>query len=78
MHGFVGEKISDWKVTRSLVQKLANNYRLPYFSITPTFSICPIHGYISGEHHTCPHEHSEEQLEKHGVEQEVLKEVQTK
>jgi ribonucleoside-triphosphate reductase len=78
LHGFVGEKISDWKVTRQLVKKIAYNYKLPYFSITPTFSICPVHGYISGEHHTCPHDHSEEQLDKYGVALEAVKEVETK
>jgi ribonucleoside-triphosphate reductase (formate) len=67
LHGFIGEKISDWKVTRELVKKIAHNYKLPYFSITPTFSICPVHGYISGEYHTCPHDHSEDDLEKYGV-----------
>ena len=71
LHGFVGEKISDWKVCRELVKKLAHNYKLPYFSITPTFSICPVHGYLDGEHNTCPHDHSEEELEKYGIELEV-------
>ena len=40
--------------TRAFVKKVAENYTLPYFSITPTFSVCPIHGYISGEHEFCP------------------------
>lgn len=71
LHGFVGEKISDWKVCRELVKKLAHNYKLPYFSITPTFSICPVHGYLNGEHNTCPHDHSEEELKKYGIELEV-------
>ena len=43
-----------------LVKRLAYNYKLPYFTISPTFSICPEHGYIPGEHHTCPHEVPEE------------------
>ena len=78
LHGFVGEKISDWKVARELVKKIAHNYSLPYFSLTPTFSICPVHGYIAGEHHTCPNDHTEEQLKKYGKVQEVIKEVESK
>ena len=71
LHGFIGEKISDWKVARELIKKVTANYKLPYFSITPTFSICPVHGYLSGEHFECPHEHSDEELEKYGVVKEV-------
>lgn len=52
-HGFIGEKI-DGGVTRNLVNKIVNNFKLPYFSITPTFSICSNHGYIVGEHFNCP------------------------
>jgi len=73
LHCFIGEKVTDWKVCRELVKKIANNYKLPYFSITPTFSICPIHGYLDGEHHECPHEHTTAQLNKHG--REVVKEA---
>jgi len=71
LHGFIGEKISDWKVARELIKKVTANYKLPYFSITPTFSICPIHGYLSGEHFECPHDHSEEELEKYGIVKEA-------
>jgi len=53
-HGFLGEALPDTKVTKALVKKVAENYKLPYFSITPTFSICPKHGYIAGEHEYCP------------------------
>ncbi len=53
-HIFLGERIYSWKATRKLVRKVAENFRLPYFTITPTFSICPIHGYIPGEHEFCP------------------------
>ena len=53
-HGFIGEKIPSVEATKSLVKKIANNYHLPYFTITPTFSICPNHGYFSGEHFKCP------------------------
>jgi ribonucleoside-triphosphate reductase len=66
LHGFVGERISDWKVCSKLVKKIAYNYKLPYFTITPTFSICPVHGYIVGEHFTCPHTHNKAQIEKYG------------
>lgn len=54
-HGFIGEAISDWRACRDLVKTIAYNYRLPYFTITPTFSVCPIHGYIKGEHFSCPY-----------------------
>ena len=54
LHIFLGEKMPSVESTRNFVRKVAENYKLPYFSITPTFSICPIHGYISGEHHYCP------------------------
>lgn len=54
-HGFVGERISDAETCKNLVKKIAYNFRLPYFTVTPTFSICPVHGYISGEHEKCPH-----------------------
>lgn len=53
-HIFLGEKMPDIEATKSLIRKVANNYRLPYYTISPTFSICPIHGYIAGEHHYCP------------------------
>lgn len=54
LHGFVGEKISDSETVKRLIKKVFDNFRLPYFTITPTFSICPHHGYIAGEHFTCP------------------------
>jgi ribonucleoside-triphosphate reductase len=54
LHGFLGEKINDTTTCKNLVRKIAENYKLPYFTITPTFSICPKHGYISGEHQYCP------------------------
>ncbi len=54
LHGFVGERLPSAKATRDLVKKIAENYRLPYYTITPTFSICPIHGYLAGEHQFCP------------------------
>ncbi len=53
-HGFLGEAVGEWKTCRDLVKTIAYHYRLPYFTITPTFSVCPIHGYIKGEHFSCP------------------------
>ena len=53
-HAFIGERITDPKLTASLVKRIATNYRIPYFTLTPTFSICPVHGYIPGEHESCP------------------------
>ncbi len=54
LHGFLGERINNPEACKLLVKKIAENYKLPYFTITPTFSICPIHGYIPGEHKYCP------------------------
>ena len=52
-HTFVGERMTKDAV-KNMVRKISNNYHLPYFTITPTFSICPIHGYLAGEHEYCP------------------------
>ncbi len=54
-HAFLGERLPDWKSTAALVRKIAENYKLPYYTMSPTYSICPDHGYISGEEFTCPH-----------------------
>ncbi len=54
LHLYMGQRISSAKVCRDIVRKVLTNYRLPYITITPTFSICPKHGYISGEHKYCP------------------------
>ena len=54
-HAFLGEKLPDWKAAASLVKKIADNYRLPYYTLSPTYSVCSTHGYIAGEHFTCPH-----------------------
>ena len=67
LHGFLGERIEDWRQARLLVKRIAENFSLPYYTLTPTFSICPVHGYIPGEHSYCPHDHSEEELERFGV-----------
>jgi ribonucleoside-triphosphate reductase len=67
VHIFLGEQIDDWKQVSRLIRTIAENYRLPYFTLSPTFSICPVHGYISGEHQFCPYDHSESELESFGV-----------
>ena len=54
LHIFLGENISDSNMAKNLVRKIFENYSLPYITLTPTFSICPTHGYISGEHFECP------------------------
>jgi len=54
LHGFIGEAMPSAKAVGALVKRIAENYHLPYFTITPTFSICPKHGYLSGEHFYCP------------------------
>ncbi|MEI6649863.1 MAG: ribonucleoside triphosphate reductase [Candidatus Moraniibacteriota bacterium] len=54
LHGFLGERIWDVDATKNLVRRIAEKYKLPYFTLTPTFSVCPVHGYIAGEHHVCP------------------------
>ena len=54
-HAFLGEKLPDWKAAASLVRKIAENYRLPYYTMSPTYSICKEHGYLAGEQFTCPH-----------------------
>ena len=53
-HTFLGEKLPDWQAASSLVSKIAKNYKLPYYTISPTYSICEDHGYITGEVYTCP------------------------
>ncbi len=68
VHLFLGEKIDNVDVVKKLVKRVAENYALPYFTLTPTFSICPIHGYIPGSHNYCPHDHTDEELNKYGIE----------
>lgn len=53
-HAFLGEKMPDWKAAANLVRKIAEHYRLPYYTISPTYSVCKGHGYITGEVYTCP------------------------
>ncbi|MBP3321580.1 MAG: ribonucleoside triphosphate reductase [Clostridia bacterium] len=53
-HAFLGEKVTDWQAAANLVRKIAENYSLPYYTLSPTYSVCSEHGYISGEEYTCP------------------------
>ncbi|MCR5093820.1 MAG: ribonucleoside triphosphate reductase [Lachnospiraceae bacterium] len=54
-HAFLGEKLPDWKAAANLVRKIAENYKLPYYTMSPTYSVCREHGYLSGEQKVCPH-----------------------
>ena len=54
-HAFLGEKLPDWEAAARLVRKIAENYRLPYYTMSPTYSVCKDHGYLNGEQFTCPH-----------------------
>ena len=54
-HAFLGEKLPDWEAAARLVRKIAENYRLPYYTLSPTYSVCKDHGYLNGEQFTCPH-----------------------
>lgn len=53
-HAFLGERLRDWKSAAQLVRKIAENYKLPYYTLSPTYSVCQTHGYINGEEFTCP------------------------
>ena len=53
-HAFLGEKLPDWQAAASLVRKIAENHKLPYYTLSPTYSVCADHGYITGEQYTCP------------------------
>ena len=53
-HAFLGEKLPDWKAAATLVRKIAENYKLPYYTMSPTYSVCKNHGYLTGEQYTCP------------------------
>ena len=54
-HTFLGQKLPDWKSCMNLVRKIAENYKLPYFTMSPTYSVCKEHGYLKGEQWVCPH-----------------------
>ncbi|MCK4806789.1 MAG: ribonucleoside triphosphate reductase, partial [Candidatus Aegiribacteria sp.] len=66
VHVFIGEAITDWRMVRKLAKSIVSRFHLPYFSFTPTFSICPIHGYIAGEQFLCPYPHTAEELAEFG------------
>ncbi|GAB4160702.1 MAG: ribonucleoside triphosphate reductase [Candidatus Dojkabacteria bacterium] len=77
VHLFLGQQINDVATTKALVKKIATNYKLPYYSITPTFSICPKHGYLPGEHEYCPKcdieiGYTDEQKESTNVSQDFI------
>jgi len=75
VHLFVGEEIPDTRMVKELVRAVVTHFRLPYFSITPTFSICPVHGYLPGKHEFCPYPHTEEDLARYGRELELALEA---
>ncbi|MBQ3554529.1 MAG: ribonucleoside triphosphate reductase [Clostridia bacterium] len=54
-HAFLGERLPDWKAAANLIRKIAENYRLPYYTLSPTYSVCKNHGYLAGEQYVCPH-----------------------
>lgn len=62
-HGFLGEAITDIGACKNLVKSICSNYRIPYFTLSPVYSICPVHGYLSGEHFNCPKCRSERKNE---------------
>ncbi len=62
LHIFLGEHVSDTTAIKGLIRKVADNYRLPYFTLSPTFSICPSHGYLDGEQKTCSICHQETEV----------------
>ena len=53
-HAFLGEKLPDWRAAANLVRKIAENYKLPYYTMSPTYSVCKDHGYLTGEQYVCP------------------------
>ena len=53
LHIYLGERVRDAETIKALIKKIVNNYRLPYFTLTPTFSVCPAHGYLNGEQKKC-------------------------
>jgi ribonucleoside-triphosphate reductase len=67
VHCYIGERIDDINMVKLLVRRIAETYSIPYFTITPTFSICPVHGYIPGEHKFCPYPHTDQELEEFGI-----------
>jgi ribonucleoside-triphosphate reductase len=74
VHLFFGEQIKDWKIVSALTRKITGQFRLPYFSFTPTFSISPTSGYLAGEYHFDPNPQQKEDFERFGVEIELTRE----
>jgi ribonucleoside-triphosphate reductase len=72
LHLFLGERLTSGDQAKTLVRRIAENYRLPYFTLTPTFSVCPVHGYLAGEHYICPQEHTQAELDQHAIETHPL------
>lgn len=68
IHFYLNEEIKDWKTAMKLVKRIASNSKIPFFSLNPLYSVCPICKYVSGVHKYCPNEHSKEELESHGIE----------
>ncbi|GBD97484.1 MAG TPA: ribonucleoside triphosphate reductase [Nitrospirae bacterium] len=62
LHLYAGERIDDTSALKGLIRRVCENYRMPYFTVTPTFSVCPGHGYIAGEHSKCPRCHEETEI----------------
>lgn len=62
LHVFLGEQVTDMDTIKGFLKKIVSRFRLPYFTLTPTFSVCPTHGYLSGEHPTCPTCHQETEV----------------
>jgi len=71
-HLYLGERVTDLEAMKQLIKTVFSNYEIPYISITPTFSVCPVHGYLSGEHQYCP-QCKTEKLHKINLEEERLK-----
>ena len=76
-HVFMGEAVKDWQTCRDLVRTIASTYRIPFFTISPTYSVCHIHGYLNGEHFECPKckAEAEQKLKKQLAELEAEKEA---
>ena len=62
LHIYMGDRIDDRESAKALIRKIFTNYKMPYISLTPTFSICPEHGYLKGEQFECPHCHKETEV----------------
>ncbi|MBQ9630475.1 MAG: ribonucleoside triphosphate reductase, partial [Treponema sp.] len=73
-HTFMGEQIKDWRACRDLVKTVMSEYRVPYVTISPTYSVCRSHGYLSGEHFECPKCKAEKEAELHAKLAELEKE----